>query len=432
MTNHFQSSNLTLCYYLKHGLASFELDRISPRSIELLVDLTIEKLSFNILNLDIEFDTKSLNITDTNSLVSLIKKYGNEDCLDFSVSFLDDEGFIEYHNSVLILAHKSQELISSFIQNLFQPFEGIEPPSSEELQTNQGKKIIWCSDRKTWCDFVEFKPHTVPDGFNEGQKIEFWTSNEMLFLHWISKYYPINKHVFLEHIKLWDWNTICENPFIKWDSSMIQSSVKDIVWKNFCLTNKLPYSDDSDIEFYQNVHWNSFGEQLLDSFKKDIVESYFQEAPNKHILINHDSEYIVPVIPYKNIQFSKRTYRLTKVEEDNLMRLVYNTDSEFKQQDVALIPERYLNFHYQNLNWEELSKNPNLPWSFGLIFEFEYLWHYENLIHNKAAFQYTLKEDLNDEFLDKVLSDLEIESYQEAEFERMVHESKKEDEFPPF
>jgi hypothetical protein len=124
------------------------------------------------------------------------------------------------------------------------------------------------------------------------------------------------------------------------------------------------------------------------------------------------------------LTFGERKYNLTNKAADKLIQFSFATESEVEKQDEAQIPTEYLRVFYLSLKWNLLSSNENLSWSFELIFEFEYLWHFLTLARNKTAFQYALKEDLNDDFIGKVMHCIES-NYKDIEIERLEMEIKK-------
>jgi hypothetical protein len=68
------------------------------------------------------------------------------------------------------------------------------------------------------------------------------------------------------------------------------------------------------------------------------------------------------------------------------------------------IPTRFIREGKEDIEWDLLSRYWGLFWSFELLQEFEEYWITEKLIKNHTAFNYCLKEELNDELIEEVLS----------------------------
>lgn len=73
----------------------------------------------------------------------------------------------------------------------------------------------------------------------------------------------------------------------------------------------------------------------------------------------------------------------------------------FKKRPLAT---KYLVNITEANDWQLLSRYLGLGWSFELLQQFEDYWVTEQLICNHTAFNYCLKNDLDDEFIEKILS----------------------------
>jgi len=67
------------------------------------------------------------------------------------------------------------------------------------------------------------------------------------------------------------------------------------------------------------------------------------------------------------------------------------------------VPTKFIEGGKNHLDWEFLSAYWALKWSFKFLKQFEGYWITEKLIRNHTAFNYCLKEDLDDEFIEMTL-----------------------------
>lgn len=97
-----------------------------------------------------------------------------------------------------------------------------------------------------------------------------------------------------------------------------------------------------------------------------------------------------------------------KYDEEKVMKLLEHFDCGINLAtdpfDCLPIPTRFIRERKDTLPWDMLSRYWGLNWSFELLQEFEQYWVTDKLIENHTAFNYCLKDDLDDDFIEKVLS----------------------------
>jgi len=97
-----------------------------------------------------------------------------------------------------------------------------------------------------------------------------------------------------------------------------------------------------------------------------------------------------------------------KYDEEKVMKLLEHFDCGINLAtdpfDCLPIPTRFIRERKDTLPWDMLSRYWGLKWSFELLQEFEQYWVTDKLIENHTAFNYFLKDDLDDDFIEKVLS----------------------------
>lgn len=97
-----------------------------------------------------------------------------------------------------------------------------------------------------------------------------------------------------------------------------------------------------------------------------------------------------------------------KYDEEKVMKLLEHFDCGINLAtdpfDCLPIPTRFIRERKDTLPWDMLSRYWGLNWSFELLQEFEQYWVTDKLIENHTAFNYFLKDDLDDDFIEKVLS----------------------------
>jgi len=73
----------------------------------------------------------------------------------------------------------------------------------------------------------------------------------------------------------------------------------------------------------------------------------------------------------------------------------------FKERPLAT---EYIESRVETIEWDLLSRYFGMDWSFELLQKFEDYWVTEQLIYNHTAFNYCLKDDLDDGFIENVLA----------------------------
>ncbi|SEH05041.1 hypothetical protein [Candidatus Venteria ishoeyi] len=423
MKNYLILPDVRIQYYIQNELANFEIEYATPNILHLF-DNSIKIKSIELLSCNITIEDGSDDLTRQEDstismakLISQIDAYQDNELLSIRFEFAEAKGFVKFEDAKLSFTHQSKEYIFRFVKNLFAHYPEIKTPEPEMLTVRQGKKMGWCEKNVDWCNVVGFfTPNIVPDSFSIEQKVEFWQNNEMLFLHWVSEYFPLNSSQILKYKKQLDWRSISVNLLIEWDGNTLELCKDRIIWSDFTIKHRLPYRGKQDEEFYKTFDWNTIDNLELCLHK--IVSSYFEQFPDSKILYKVESISCVPKIPYAHIYFGTRHKDIAPEAAEKLIQLAINTDSKIEDQMSSYIPKEYLRSFNDFMDWYHLSMNINLPWDFALLFEYEYWWHYLTLSYNTTAFQFTLKEDLNVKFIDRVMLEID-DCYQHCEFERM-------------
>lgn len=112
-------------------------------------------------------------------------------------------------------------------------------------------------------------------------------------------------------------------------------------------------------------------------------------------------------IYWKDIEFG--IYKdLLEDHDVALMELVSRFDCGFTLEEQLYstmpIPTQFLEERKNTINWDLPSAYWGLRWSFELLQQFDNYWVTKELIKNHTAFNYCLKNDLDDEFIEKVLA----------------------------
>jgi len=215
---------------------------------------------------------------------------------------------------------------------------------------------------------------------NMDNKIKFWQKHLNWFIPFVSELYPLNKFQLLQYEDILDWDRIKSNTFIKW--------------------NKETYA--------------VFGEKLA---KAEIIEPIAFHVEDMPVVIKYPS--VKEIYFREDIQQSKKkTYwkdidfgmykKPTGYDEDIILKLLETFDCGIELDDDPFgsmpIPTRFLEGRENTIEWDVLSHYWGLNWSFELLQQFEKYWDTEQLICNHTAFNYCLKDDLDDEFIEKVLN----------------------------
>ena len=204
MKQYLTPPDITIQFYKNDGHANVEIENVT-QNILYLFDLAIQIKNFEYrsFNHDDDYENEiAIEKKDTVSLsdfISRIEPILENDFLSFYFEFADSSGFLRYGGNHMHLAHPSEEWVFAFIEKLFDHYPEIETPDRQMLTLKQGKELIWCEDSESWCAIINFRPNNVLDNFTIEHKIDFWQNNEMLFLSWLSKFYPLKSDQILRY-----------------------------------------------------------------------------------------------------------------------------------------------------------------------------------------------------------------------------------------
>ena len=430
MKQYLTPPDITIQFYKNEGHANVEIENVTQNILYLFdKEIRIKNFEYRSFNHDDDENEIEIEKKDTISLsdfISRIEPILENDFLSFYFEFADSSGFVRYGGNHMRLAHPSEEWVFAFIEKLFGHYPEINTPDRKMLLLKQGKELIWCDDYENWCNLRNFWPNKMPGHFSKEQKVEFWQNNEMLFLSWISKFNPLNSSQIQKYREQLDWYLLSENQLIEWDGDTLEHCKKRICWSDFTTVHRLPLQGKQDEEFYKNYDWRTIGK--LDTDHKTIVKSYFETYPDSKILYEPECISYYPKIPYAHICFGTRAKDMAPELVENMINLADETESEIEEQIISYIPREYLRAFWHRMKWDHLTVNINLPWDFALLFEFENLWQHSSFNYNSTAFEHTLKPDLNDEFIEEVMSGIS-ESFEDILTACLEMEEKRDDPF---
>ena len=218
-------------------------------------------------------------------------------------------------------------------------------------------------------------------------KIIFLQSHLNWFIPFISELYPLTKFQLLQYEEILDWSRIKANPFIRWDRNMVNTFLEKLD-----TVERIP---PSGIEIISC----EFGEFL----PARIIFGY-PDAEN--VFLRPQEQTRSDQLNWKDMPFG--LYEKQLYAEDDIMLLIKKFDCKIQigtDPFVDLhIPTQYLAENKELMDWEYLSGYWGLNWSFELLQEFEQYWITDKLIENHTVFNSCLKNDLNDDFIEKVIA----------------------------
>ncbi len=210
-------------------------------------------------------------------------------------------------------------------------------------------------------------------------KIKFWRKHPNWFISFISELYPLTRFQLIQYEDVLNWNRVVSNPFIKWTDDL-----------NICFSDKL-----------QNAVKKEHVLCEVEGFP--IIIDYQLEEP----LFREDNAFPDYLEFWKDINFGLY-WQPENYNEDAIMTLIKKFECSieltYDNFDYLPIPTTMLEEEKDELDWDMLSGYWGLRWSFEFLQQFEDYWVTEKLIGNHTAFNYCLKDDLDDEFIEKVLS----------------------------
>lgn len=242
--------------------------------------------------------------------------------------------------------------------------------------------------------------------------LSFWSKHINYFVLLVSEFYYLNEDLLEKYKHVWLWNKIGANPFISWHPKMLEHFKYDINWEWFCLYSDLPYSTDADKDFYQSINWSEYewlehegwvklALSLYNDAHSDLIPSDFKNLA----WFNTGSRPLErrKFYPKKLLEFEIEDQLITYIEE-----LTESGKIETYDYYETLFPIEFLREHKELLNWDYLSSSNAIPWSFDLVIEFEKYLDFPSMNRSFILMEFALKPYLNNEFIDKVLTDSEL------------------------
>jgi len=218
-------------------------------------------------------------------------------------------------------------------------------------------------------------------------KCQFWQNHIIYFIQFISELYPLTKFQLLQYEDILDWSRIKSNPFIRWDKLMTDCFQKRLNLAEILPPKKVPIVFEFEGE--------SFSE-IIELGYLPAEQVYLRPCEQD----NTEQKY------WKDIGFG--IYQKQQYNEDALMLLINTFDCAIEigaDPFCSLsIPTQFLSERKEYLNWFNFSGYWGLNWSFELLQQFDEYWDWEEIVENHTAFNYCLKDDLDDKFIEKVLS----------------------------
>lgn len=217
-------------------------------------------------------------------------------------------------------------------------------------------------------------------------KIAFWKNHLDWFIPFISELYPLSKFQLIQYEDKLDWNRIAINPFIIWDEQT-----------RACFADRL-----EKIEELQPSRC------LLHKYDEEGYRYYipYNYPPSEKVYLRKNEWSAVSHVSWKSITFGlfeKREYPENQIMKliDKFACIIVPDGDPFSDLPV---PTKFIEGGKDNMDWEFLSAYWALKWSFKFLKQFEKYWITEKLIRNHTAFNYCLKDDLDDNFIEEVLS----------------------------
>ncbi|WP_319229948.1 hypothetical protein [Draconibacterium orientale] len=209
-------------------------------------------------------------------------------------------------------------------------------------------------------------------------KTTFWNKRNNWFIPFISELYPLTKFQLIQYEEMLDWSRVKANQFINWSDD-----VKD------CFAEKL-----SEVEAYDSILYVTEGIPISPGYQSENKKLFREDGEAEFWRY------------WNNILFG-----FCKVadnyDEKGIMQLLRSFDCtvELNERpfDSLPIPTNFIRERKETLPWDVISRYWGLKWSMELLEEFQDYWVAESLIQNHTAFNYCLKGDLNDKFIEKVL-----------------------------
>lgn len=205
-----------------------------------------------------------------------------------------------------------------------------------------------------------------------------WQSHLNWFVPFISELYPLTKFQLIRYEDILDWKRIIRNDFIKWTDETLE-----------CFNDRL-----QSVEKTNHILFEMDDMQVTSCYQPHDYKIYREDK------VDYFSW-------WKQIDFG--IYKLPEqFDEEKVMMVLESFDGGIDLAtdpfDCLPIPTRFLRERKDTLPWDLLSRYWGLQWSIELLKEFEDYWVADKLIENHTVFNYCLKDDLNDEFIDQILS----------------------------
>ncbi|QIA08349.1 hypothetical protein [Draconibacterium halophilum] len=217
-------------------------------------------------------------------------------------------------------------------------------------------------------------------------KETFWKKHISIFIVFISELYPLTKFQLLQYEEILDWNRIRSNSFIRWDDNM-----RKIFAARLRSATEIPPRDVRIIS-------EEDGELL-----PGVITLGYPEANDVYLRAEEQTN--AEQIYWKDIGFG--VYEVPEYNENAVMLLLTKLNCTLNLGadpfNSLPIPTKFLEERKDTLQWDLLSSYWGLKWSFELLKQFEQYWVWEELQSNHTAFNYCLKDDLDDEFIEMAL-----------------------------
>jgi|GEM_PF-5066019 len=206
----------------------------------------------------------------------------------------------------------------------------------------------------------------------------FWKNRINWFIPFVSELYPLTRFQLIQYEDRLDWSRVKANQFINWTDD-----IKD------CFADQL-----SEVETYDSILYVTDGIPISPGY----------QSKNKQ-LFREDGE-LEFWRYWKKIEFG-----FCKIDNDydekGILQLIQSLDCVPELNQIPYeslpIPTNFIRERKDTLPWETLSRYWGLKWSMELLEEFQDYWVADSLIQNHTAFNYCLKNDLDDAFIEKVM-----------------------------
>jgi hypothetical protein len=226
----------------------------------------------------------------------------------------------------------------------------------------------------------------------------------------------------------WNWSLLCSNKSIIWDEDLIEKFYEQICWSSLSKNTSLQIQWEDIGKFKEKWDFDGLcaNESLcidgkfLNNYKKYITftGSMGQRCPSRDdrydapsYLLNKNLRLEIPEIRY----YSKK-HKWNK----GYFNKPYEPYEWGAFSSNGHLTHEILTEFSDYLDWETISENEHIPWTFELVMEFRELFHWNSLLRNQSFWEKII-EPLPELFDTRVIHKMFVDIYK---LETNIKESK--------